>query len=271
MIHYVAVTTGSCGNSYAITTGEETILFDVGVTYTKLERVLRAHEITMDSVKAIFITHLHPDHSKGLGVIQRKDHIPAYMSDIAYEENKVVMEKQRIEMKEVKTFAFSDVIRIGEFTITPFRTFHDSPGSAGYSVTVRGRSFFLMTDTGIIPEGAEMMAADADVEFIESNYDINMLENGHYAASLKRRISGKYGHLSNADAVEFASRTARLGDNVYFVHLSKNNNTPELVRKEIEGSIRSGIFCKVCERGETFEGFIDEKEWEEREDNVQGM
>ena len=73
-------------------------------------------------------------------------------------------------------------------------------------------------------------------------------------------MDGRYGHLSNRDAIEFAKETSRLGDSLYFVHLSANNNTPDIVRNLARKEIPSGIFCKVCERGEMFEGFHDGKE-----------
>ena len=260
MIHYVVLTTGSCGNCYIFTDGTDTIVVDAGVTFSKMQRGLESHGIAADTIRSVFLTHLHPDHSKGVGVVQRKLGIPAYMSDIAKAENSVVIDKQRMERPLINTFSFGEEISVGSFTLFPFRSFHDSAGSAGYLIRCRGRSFFLLTDTGRIPDEAFPMARDADVEFIEANYDDDMLEGGMYPAALKRRIKGEYGHLSNDASVDFAARTARQGDSVYFVHLSRNNNTPDLVRQSIVRRIPSGIFCKVCERGETFEGFIDDEE-----------
>ncbi len=262
MIHYLALTTGSCGNCYVFNDGQDTIVIDAGVTYSKLSRSLCDHGIDPGSIRAIFLTHLHPDHSRGVGVSQRKLGIPAYISSVSLAENAVVIERQRIERTLLRTFEYGETIAVGAFRLMPFRTSHDSPGSAGYAILCNGFRFFLMTDTGVIPEEAERLASIADVEFIEANYDDDMLEKGSYPYPLKRRIRGSYGHLSNREAVAFASRTARRGDSVYFVHLSRNNNDPGLVRDEVVRSIPSGIFCKVCERGEAFEGFLyDEESW----------
>ncbi len=260
-MHYLVLTTGSCGNCYIITDDENTIIIDDGVTYKKLSERMEDHDIPMSSVRAMFLTHLHPDHSKGVGVFQRKTGLPVYMSDISWARNMAEIQRQRIEPALVRQYSFGEELSVPGFSVIPFRTFHDSEGSAGYLVkSGSGPSFFIMTDTGIIPDGAEELADAADVMFIESNYDEKMLDEGPYPAHLKKRIKGIYGHLSNTEAVEFASKVARRGESVYFVHVSENNNDTDILRDLAYSKIPSGIFCKICERGELFEGFIDGKE-----------
>ena len=257
-MHYAVLTTGSCGNCYIFHEGDKAIIIDDGVTYTKLSRGLEMHGIPAEDIKAMFLTHLHPDHSKGVGVFQRKTGIPVYISDIAISRNGTVIDRQGIERNLLIPFRFGEEIRVDGFTVHPFRTCHDSEGSAGYRiVSDENVSVFLMTDTGVIPDEAAALAMNSDVKFIESNYDEDMLENGPYPAHLRKRISGVYGHLSNTEAVEFAKSVSRQGDSVYFVHISANCNSPGVLRPFVMRSIPSGIFCRVCERGETFEGFKD--------------
>ena len=257
-MHYVVLTTGSCGNCYAFFDGENTLIIDDGVTHKKLTENLQRHDIPLSSVRALLLTHLHPDHSKGAGAFQRKIGAPVFMSETAFNAGRTVMERQKIDMASVATFSFGDSIDIPGFHITPFRTYHDSEGSAGYFFSTGRSSVFLMTDTGRIPEGAEELASSARVKFIEANYDDAMLDAGPYSEALRRRIRGVYGHLSNEEAVSFASASSHHGDSVYFIHLSANNNTPEKVRALASDRIESGIFCHVCERGETVEGYLDE-------------
>ena len=257
-MHYLVLTTGSCGNCYIFSTGEDTIIIDDGVTYRKITEKMAERGIGQDTIRALFLTHLHPDHSKGVGVFQRKTEIPVFLSDIALERNGTVIDKQRIERSLLSPYCFGEDIVVDGFSVHPFRTSHDSEGSAGYRIVSKGNvSIFLMTDTGVIPDEAASLAENSDVKFIESNYDEDMLENGPYPAHLRKRISGVYGHLSNTEAVEFAKSVSRQGDSVYFVHISANCNSPGVLRPFVMRSIPSGIFCRVCERGETFEGFKD--------------
>lgn len=257
-MHYVVLTTGSCGNCYIFNEGEDTIIIDNGVTYKKLSEQLAAHSIPLQSVKALLLTHLHPDHAKGVGPFMRRTGKPAYVSSKSYKECRTEIEKQKIDYKNLSTFEHGETIQFGSFKVTSFKTCHDSIGSSGYYIESKSGSVFLMTDTGVIPDDAFSFARDANVMFIEANYDEKMLDEGPYSPALKRRVKGQYGHLSNDDAVDFAQRTARRGDSVYFVHISANNNTPEKVRALAHSKISTGIFLRVLERGEMVEGFIDE-------------
>ena len=72
MIHFLVLSSGSCGNSYAFYDGRDTIVIDQGLTYTGFSKRLDSHDIPIQSVRALFLTHLHPDHSKGVVGSQRK-------------------------------------------------------------------------------------------------------------------------------------------------------------------------------------------------------
>lgn len=258
MVHFLVLSSGSCGNSYAFYDGTDTIVIDQGLTFTGFTKRLLSHEIPPSSVRAIFLTHLHPDHSKGVGATQRKLNIPAFLSDISLKMSQDVIAKMRMSSDLLRSFHHGETIKIRDFLITAHRSYHDCPGSSFYIIENAGKKIFLMTDTGQIPYEAHASADDADVIFLESNYDVDMLRNGPYPKRLQDRISGGYGHLSNDEASFFLKQHAKLRAQVYLIHLSENNNTPEKARRCSSEKLRSGIFLTVCERGESYEGYIDE-------------
>ena len=257
-MQYLVITTGSCGNCYVFYQNNESIIIDDGITMTKLRTELERHEIPFDSIKALFLTHLHPDHAKGAGVFMRKTGKPLYISCESYEGCSVEIKKQKIHGSEIKTFNFGDTIEIGSFKVTSFHTSHDSIGSSGYYIENGDSTVFLMTDTGIVPEDAYQLSRRAQLKFIEANYDPEMLASGKYPEWLKQRVSGVYGHLANECAIDFAKDTSKQGDQIYFIHISENNNKVSIVQNLIQKHIPSGIFARVLERGEMTGGFINE-------------
>lgn len=260
LIQYLVLSSGSVGNSYAFYDGKDTIIIDQGLTYTGFEKRLNAHLIPVSSVKAIFLTHLHPDHSKGAGVTARKLDIPIYLSIVSLTANDSVIQKLRISKESIVPFTHKDAIDIGNFIIKSGRTYHDCPGSSFYTIKNQDYKIFLMTDTGQIPYDAHNDIEGSDLIFLESNYDKEMLKAGPYPKKLQDRISGPYGHLSNDEAAFFLKQHAKLRSKVYLIHLSDNNNNEEKVKSEMDKALSSGIFVTVCSRGECYGGVLDEKD-----------
>ena len=87
---------------------------------------------------------------------------------------------------------------------------------------------------------------DADLLYIESNYDPEMLENGPYPLMLRQRIAGNKGHLSNQDCAQVISAAVFEGSvrNIILGHLSENNNTSELALL-VSSEALSGMGLKV--------------------------
>ena len=110
VMHYLVITTGSCGNCYIFSTGKDTIIIDDGVTYKKITEKMAEHEMDINTVRGLFLTHLHPDHSKGVGVLQRKLGIPVFISSLSKEKNESIMLKQKIEMDDVLTYEYGESI-----------------------------------------------------------------------------------------------------------------------------------------------------------------
>ena len=100
MLHYCALTTGSCGNCYLFYDGETTIAVDCGVTWKKFSSEMEMHSMPLSSLSAMFLTHLHPDHAKGVGAVQRKTGVPVFVSSVTLRDGKTEMDRLKIEKKQ---------------------------------------------------------------------------------------------------------------------------------------------------------------------------
>ena len=128
---------------------------------------------------------------------------------------------------------------VGDLRVRAFPKSHDACDPVCFEVEAAGRRFLYVTDLGV--PSPELIAAlpEAHGVMLESNYDEDMLRNGGYPEHLQARIRSNYGHLSNAQAMALlrehtngALRTLVLG------HLSENNNTPDIVRREVDALLR---------------------------------
>lgn len=218
---------GSSGNSYYIGSAFAGILIDAGRTAKQLNAMLEFCGIEFDAVKAIFVTHEHSDHVKGLRVFASRQHIPVYASSgtlCALEEMGCINNKFPAGVIDEKGLECADMF------IKPFRTSHDSAESVGYRIQTRdGRVVGFSTDLGVFSDSVRRELTGADLVVLESNHDVGMLQNGPYPYPLKRRILSDTGHLSNQACANELYGLAQAGTTRFVLaHLSSENNTPEL-------------------------------------------
>lgn len=252
MIRGACLTSGSCGNCYLFHDGRGAVLVDDGLTVTGLRRRLDDLNIPLSDITDLFITHAHPDHVKGAGALRRASGIRVHVSREGYEGEAKVYQRLGLGPGDVELFDFTSPISAGTFEVTPFRTSHDSAGSAGFLVRSGEEASLVLTDTGFWPEEAARMAASCGALYVESNYDDGMLDSGRYPLFLKRRIKGERGHMSNAQARAFLEEVGVKDKKIYLVHLSENNNTPALAAAAMEGLECASL--TVCERGAAYTG-----------------
>ena len=189
-----------------------------------LKSSLELIDTNISGIEAIFITHEHIDHIKGLEQIIKHTKIPVFSSagTISYLKNKIPTENRYYDITREKYVSAG-------FEVSSFRTSHDAAESVGYKVRYHGSSFAVCTDTGVITNEARAALRGCETVLLESNYDVEMLrKNPKYHADLKRRILSDRGHLSNNDCAEFAAELVRSGTaHIVLGHLSRENNTPD--------------------------------------------
>lgn len=220
---------GSSGNSIFLSSKETKFLVDAGVSAKRICEGLSYIGEDAEKISAIFITHEHSDHIKGLRVLAERYSIPVFA-------DKAVLEKMLSSgdlNDKIKTFPIQENMEFCGVEIVPFRLSHDSVSCHGYRFNIHNnRSVSICTDTGFITKEAENTITGSDLVFLESNHEITMLQNGFYPYYLKQRILSSRGHLSNAASSEFAKKLIESGTTrLVLSHLSRENNHPEVARQ----------------------------------------
>ncbi|HLG41420.1 MAG TPA: MBL fold metallo-hydrolase [Chitinophagaceae bacterium] len=220
-----SLNSGSNGNCYYIGNDKEAILVDAGISCRETERRMKRQELSIEKVKAIFISHEHTDHISGLRVLSKKYQLPVYITAATERFGNLHLEK-----KLVKRFKAGKPVTIGDLTITAFQKEHDAGDPHSFIISSASVKIGVFTDIGMACDRVVHHFRQCHAAFLESNYDVDMLMNGSYPFHLKKRISGGNGHLSNVQALDlFINHRPSFMSHVILSHLSHNNNKPEIV------------------------------------------
>ncbi len=236
----MSVRSGSNANCILVKQNNYGILIDAGAGIRTLNAALKAAELSIDRIAAIFITHEHSDHIKGLETILKYKRIPIFANEATLS---AVNERVYIPTGCGQVLPTGAVAACPDMEVKSFRTPHDAVESVGYCVTNGTKKFSLATDLGVMTKEVFAAIGKSHALVLESNYDPHMLEYGPYPPMLKRRISSERGHLSNGDCAKFAAILASHGtEKIILGHLSQNNNTPLLAYNATANALtESGI------------------------------
>src|SRR5712671_283018 len=134
-------------------------------------------------------------------------------------------------LRGVETIHAGQRFSVGDIEVHAFAIPHDAADPIGFTFRADGVKLALVTDLGYMPALVKVHLRDADCMVLESNHDLDMLKVGPYPWSVKQRVMGRNGHLSNEvvsdfirDGMDVCVNTLVLG------HLSEHNNHPEIVR-----------------------------------------
>jgi phosphoribosyl 1,2-cyclic phosphodiesterase len=215
----VLLASGSAGNASLFEAEGTSVLVDAGIAPRTLEAKLGAAGARLP--QAIVVTHAHQDHVGQCLRLARRLKIPIYASE-ATARTPLLHGRE-----EVRTFSAREPFAIGALTIAPTPLPHDA-AQVALVVEGGGRRAAIVTDLGEVPPGLPAHLARCDVVLIESNHDLEMLQQGSYPAFLKRRIMSARGHLSNAQTHALLRVLPVETHTVVLMHLSKSNNRPDL-------------------------------------------
>lgn len=221
-----SLNSGSNGNCYYIGNSKEAVLVDIGISCREVEKRMSRLNLSPQKVKAIFISHEHSDHIKGVQLFSKKYQIPVYITDATLNNSRLFLERAMIH-----SFIKYSPISIGELIITAFPKLHDAADPYSFIIEGNGVKIGVFTDIGSACHHVEENFRQCDAAFLEANYDEQLLQNGHYPYHLKERIKSNKGHLSNLQALDlFINHKHESMSHVILSHLSKDNNCPMIVR-----------------------------------------
>jgi phosphoribosyl 1,2-cyclic phosphodiesterase len=218
-----SLNSGSNGNCYYVGNGSEAVLIDAGLSCRETEKRMNALGLSMKKVRAIFVSHEHSDHIKGVSTLANKYSLPVYITPATAKHGPILIKHLS------RPFAANEPVAVGELSILPFTKKHDASDPHSFLITGCGVTVGVFTDIGKACNQVTRHFKKCHAAFLESNYDEEMLENGSYPLPLKNRIRGGEGHLSNRQALElFLRHRPPFMTHLLLSHLSKENNSPQL-------------------------------------------
>ncbi|MBL8292302.1 MAG: MBL fold metallo-hydrolase [Bryobacterales bacterium] len=227
LLKVCVLATSSAGNCTFVGSGRTRILIDAGLSRREIVERLAAIGEQPEQLDAIFITHEHSDHTCGLPAFARKFKTPIYLTHLTAP----TIDWNGKMPERIEPFQAGIRIRVGDLEVQSFTIPHDAIDPVGFTVSCQGMKVGLAMDLGYLPDSVKWHLSGSHVMVLESNHDLDMLKVGPYPWSVKQRVMGRKGHLSNAIVSDFIAedldgevQTLVLG------HLSEQNNHPEIAR-----------------------------------------
>lgn len=219
-MRFASLGSGSRGNATLVEWSAGMLLVDCGFSVKETE--LRLNRLTRraQDLTAILVTHEHSDHIKGVASLSRRYGLPVYMTPGTYRSRDLG------ELPDLRLIHAYTSFELNGLKVTPVPVPHDAREPSQFVFEFDGRRLGILTDLGSITPHVEACYQACDAMVLEANHDPAMLASGNYSYSLKQRVGGLWGHLSNQQAAGFLQRldTQRL-QHLVIAHISQNNNT----------------------------------------------
>ncbi len=231
-MRFASLGSGSRGNATLIESAGTRLLVDCGFSAIETQRRLARLGCGAEEITALLVTHEHSDHIGGVGVLARRYSIPVWMTA------GTARHKGLGKLPQRHLFSCHEAFTIDGLSVAPFPVPHDATEPSQFVFSDGQHRLGMLTDVGCWTPHIEAQLSGCDALLLESNHDEQMLRDGPYPVSLKRRVAGRHGHLSNAQAAELLQRldNGRL-QHLVAAHLSEENNSPQLVRQLLANAL----------------------------------
>ena len=232
-MRFCSLGSGSTGNATVVESAggarPSRVLIDCGFSLRELDERLAVAGLTAGDLDAIFVTHEHGDHIGSAVALARRNELPLWTSRGTWRAVRAP------ELPVPVSYARDgDVIEIRELRLHPFTVAHDAEEPLQLRCSDGSRQLGVLTDAGSITTHMVDNLQGCHALLLECNHDREMLATSRYPASLKARVGGRLGHLSNDTAAQILAACVHGGlQHLVAAHLSEHNNTPQLARRAL--------------------------------------
>ena len=226
---------GSRGNATVVEYAGTRLLIDCGFSLKQTTQRLERLQLEGDAITAILVTHEHSDHLSGVAKLARRHGIPVWMTPGTH-----AVWKARDEVAEVELFSPHEAFVVEDLEVTPYPVPHDAREPCQFVISNGAQRLAILSDAGRVTPHMRDSIDACDALFLECNHDPEMLARGPYPQSIKTRVGGHLGHLSNQQAADLLAslQTMRL-QHIVVAHLSENNNRLDLA----QGALAEALNC----------------------------
>lgn len=214
--------------------GNSRLLIDAGFTASALVERMRIANIAPESIQAVVVTHEHTDHVRGVRVLCQRYKWESYATA------GTISACRDLTDCGTTSFRAGDGFTIGDLDLLSVKSSHDAAEPVILVATSRsnGARAGIAYDLGVATQSVTDALRDLDMLILEANHDELMLHSGPYPASVRARISGRSGHLSNGRAGQLASEVAHRDlRHIVLAHLSEKCNTPRTALTDVNSAL----------------------------------
>ena len=254
----IVLGSGSRGNCLLIKNAEQQLfMIDCGLGYRDLLNRCQAQDISLKNLKAIFLTHEHNDHVKSALVVATNCDCICYLSRGTYISlgQKVLNTRYEklFQQFNYKLIADGDIIAVNDFTVEAVTVPHDAREPIQFVIRDGDNTFGHLTDIGFISQHVATKYNNCRHLYLEFNHDRESLESGPYPPSLKQRVGGDYGHLSNRQSLDFIESLQKntVVQTLLVAHISEKNNSITAIKSLLESSIHTIKTIVFCEQNQS--------------------
>lgn len=233
-MRFASLGSGSEGNALIVQVADTSVMMDCGFGLAATELKLARVGIAPEDLDAVLVTHEHADHIGGVARFARKYKIPVWLTHGTAK----VFNQGSLPDALINFVDPHEWFSVGDIHVTPYFVPHDAFEPVQYVFSDGNARLGVLTDTGSITAHIQATLSGCNALVLECNHDLEMLMNGPYPASLKRRVAGKFGHLDNTTAASLlAGIDCSSLRHVLAAHLSQRNNLPTLATAALAGAL----------------------------------